>query len=125
MKLASPFLDFVVAFCIAGGEIIMGDGVKTAYTEGKGGVLVRAKMHIEEADSKKKSGGKAVIAITELPYQTNKVSWVAPNNTAYLLLHTFSTRLVLDHFCFAGCIGGAGCQVGRCRNSDRHFRCKR
>ena len=32
----------------AGGELIMGDGIRQAYTEGKGGVVLRAKMHIED-----------------------------------------------------------------------------
>lgn len=57
----------------------MGEGVGTAYTEGKGGILCRAKMHIEEVSVKKKGGSsssKSVIAITELPYQTNKASLV-------------------------------------------------
>lgn len=52
----------------------MNEAVHSAYTEGKGGVTVRAKMHIEEGNSKKKGIGiKSVIAVTELPYQTNKV----------------------------------------------------
>lgn len=46
------------------------DGLYDAYSQGKGSVLVRAKMHIEETSKKRTS-----IVITELPYQTNKVSF--------------------------------------------------
>jgi DNA gyrase subunit A len=68
-----------------GGEIIMGDGVKSAYVEGKGGVVLRAKMHIEELNNTKKKTmtGKSVIAITELPYQTNKVTIVCQVEQRY------------------------------------------
>jgi DNA gyrase subunit A len=58
--------------------------VRQAYEEGKGGVLMRAKMHIEDggnggAASKRRpkraagGSGKPLVVITELPYQTNKV----------------------------------------------------
>lgn len=64
-----------------GGELIMGEGVKTAYTEGRGSITVRAKMHIEEGDSKKKrsnatGNSKSLVVITELPYQTYKAALV-------------------------------------------------
>lgn len=35
--------------------------------------MVRGKMHMEEGDGTKKSTGKTLIVITELPYQTYKV----------------------------------------------------
>jgi DNA gyrase subunit A len=54
-----------------GGEILKSDGLKDAYTTGKGSVLVRAKMHIEETSKK-----RTLIVISELPYQTNKASLV-------------------------------------------------
>ena len=53
---------------VAGGEILKSEGLYDAYSQGKGSVLVRAKMHIEETTKKRTS-----IVITELPYQTNKV----------------------------------------------------
>ncbi|KAL4439020.1 hypothetical protein ABPG77_006957 [Micractinium sp. CCAP 211/92] len=72
-----------------GGEIILTDAVRQAYEEGRGGVLVRAKMHIEDGGgtaeggrrrAKRSSGGgspaKPLVVITELPYQTNKASLV-------------------------------------------------
>jgi len=51
-----------------GGEIIADSSIREAYTNGKGTIVIRAKMHIEDAGKK-----KAAIVITELPYQTNKV----------------------------------------------------
>ncbi|PRW61571.1 DNA gyrase subunit A [Chlorella sorokiniana] len=69
-----------------GGEILLSDGVRAAYEEGKGGIQVRAKMHIEDGSTTagkrgkgKKSSGRAdkpLVVITELPYQTNKASLV-------------------------------------------------
>ena len=51
---------------------IMGiDGIKSAYTTGRGRVVMRGKATIEE-----KENGKEVIIITELPYQVNKANLV-------------------------------------------------
>lgn len=50
-----------------GGYIIAGEDLKTAYATGKGKILVRAKIKIEELDN-----GKKNIVITEIPYQVNK-----------------------------------------------------
>ncbi len=54
-----------------GGEILKNDGLRDAYKTGKGSILVRAKMHIEETTKK-----RTLIVISELPYQTNKASLV-------------------------------------------------
>ena len=54
-----------------GGEILKNEGLRDAYKTGKGSILVRAKMHIEETSKK-----RTVIVISELPYQTNKASLV-------------------------------------------------
>ena len=54
---------------ITGGEIISSDGLAEAYTTGRGSVLVRGKVHVEDGSGKK----KPLIVITELPFQTNKV----------------------------------------------------
>jgi len=61
-----PGPDFPTA-----GEIMKSDGLKEAYTTGKGSITVRAKMHIEETDKK-----RTQIVITELPYQTVKSNLV-------------------------------------------------
>jgi DNA gyrase subunit A len=50
------------------GGIIMGrEGIKKAYSTGRGKVTVRAKAEIEEM-----SGGKQRIIVSEIPYQVNK-----------------------------------------------------
>lgn len=50
-----------------GGYIIAGDELKKAYKTGKGKIMMRAKLHIEENDKGVKS-----IVITEIPYTVNK-----------------------------------------------------
>jgi len=58
--------DFPTAAVIWGEE-----GIKSAYTTGRGRAVVRAK--VKEVDAK---GGKKQIIITELPYQVNKAALV-------------------------------------------------
>jgi len=49
------------------GGIIMGkDGIRSAYTTGRGRIIVRARAEIEE------NGSKQRIIVTELPYMVNK-----------------------------------------------------
>jgi DNA gyrase subunit A len=55
------------------GGIIHGyEGIKEYLTTGKGRIVVRSKVEIEETDS-----GKDKIVITEIPYQVNKAALVA------------------------------------------------
>ncbi|NLY54500.1 MAG: DNA gyrase subunit A [Firmicutes bacterium] len=50
------------------GAFIMGrDGIRSAYTTGRGSITIRAKTRIE-----KMSNGKHRIVVSELPYQVNK-----------------------------------------------------
>lgn len=49
-----------------GGELILGDGLESAYKTGKGKIIIRAKVNIET------NGDKTSLIITELPYQVNK-----------------------------------------------------
>lgn len=49
-----------------GGELILGDGLKSAYETGKGKITIRAKVGIEQ------NGERQSLVITELPYQVNK-----------------------------------------------------
>jgi len=58
--------DFPTAGIILGVE-----GIKQAYATGNGRILVRGKVHTDEA-----GGGKARIVITELPYQVNKAALI-------------------------------------------------
>ena len=48
------------------------EDVKTAYTTGRGGMVVRAKTEIVE-----KKGGKFQIIVSEIPYQVNKANLVS------------------------------------------------
>jgi len=54
-----------------GGYIFGIDGIKNAYSTGRGKVIMRAKTEIEELPN-----GKEVIIINEIPYQVNKSSLV-------------------------------------------------
>ena len=54
-----------------GGILVTGDGLTDAYEKGRGGFLIRAKLHVEEGNKK-----KSTIVVTELPYQTNKASYI-------------------------------------------------
>lgn len=54
-----------------GGIIIGGDGIKSAYSTGRGRVVVRGLAHIEEI-----KGGRNAIVITEIPYQVNKTNLI-------------------------------------------------
>ncbi len=58
--------DFPTAGIILGAE-----GIKQAYATGNGRIVVRGKIHTEEA-----GGGKARIVITELPFQVNKAALI-------------------------------------------------
>ena len=53
------------------GYIMGSDGINSAYTTGRGRVVMRGKAVIEEMES-----GKEKIIITELPYQVNKANLV-------------------------------------------------
>ena len=48
------------------------DGIRNAYATGYGKVVVQARAHINEPQD----GGRRMIIITELPYQTNKAALV-------------------------------------------------
>lgn len=54
-----------------GGMIYDINAIKTAYSTGRGGIVMRAKASIEE-----KKGGRFEIIVTEIPYQVNKSSLV-------------------------------------------------
>ena len=50
-----------------GGLILGREGIKAAYTTGRGSIIVRAKVDIEEV-----RGGKTAIVVAELPFMVNK-----------------------------------------------------
>ncbi len=49
-----------------GGQLILGEGLKEAYSTGKGKIIVRAKVEVE------KHKDRSNLVITEIPYQVNK-----------------------------------------------------
>jgi DNA gyrase subunit A len=53
------------------GYIYGGEGIRDAYTTGRGTLTLRAKAHAE-----KLRGGREAIIVTELPYQVNKASLI-------------------------------------------------
>jgi len=48
------------------------DAIRTAYADGKGRVVVRARVHVEE----QAKGNRNQIIVNELPYQTNKAALI-------------------------------------------------
>ncbi|WP_404386217.1 DNA gyrase subunit A [Caenispirillum salinarum] len=52
-----------------GGTILGRSGIRSAYTTGRGSVVMRARCHIEEP-----SKGREAIIVTEVPYQVNKAT---------------------------------------------------
>ncbi|HWQ45415.1 MAG TPA: DNA gyrase subunit A [Longilinea sp.] len=54
-----------------GGVITGGEGLKQAYSTGRGRIVVRGLAHIEEI-----KGGRNSIVITQIPYQVNKTSLI-------------------------------------------------
>jgi len=54
-----------------GGLILGRDGIRQAYLEGRGSIIVRAKTTIEEL-----RGGRVAIIVTELPYMVNKAALI-------------------------------------------------
>jgi len=54
-----------------GGLILGREGIHSAYTTGRGSIIVRAKSEIEEL-----RGGKTAIIVTELPFMVNKAAMI-------------------------------------------------
>jgi DNA gyrase subunit A len=60
-----------------GGEIVEIQGIRDAYSTGKGIIKMRGIAQIERLTvGKKRRKEKKAIIITELPYQVNKASWI-------------------------------------------------
>ncbi|MGI6377202.1 MAG: DNA gyrase subunit A [Anaerolineae bacterium] len=55
-----------------GGTILGDEGIRQAYATGRGRIIMRAHVHIEDL-----SGGRTAIVVTELPYQVNKANLVS------------------------------------------------
>ncbi|TDB52055.1 DNA gyrase subunit A [Bacillus sp. CBEL-1] len=61
-----PGPDFPTA-----GQILGRSGIRKAYETGKGSIIIRAKVEIEEQPN-----GKQIIIVNELPYQVNKAKLI-------------------------------------------------
>ncbi|HEY3249375.1 MAG TPA: DNA gyrase subunit A [bacterium] len=55
-----------------GGIILGRDGIKEAYSTGRGSIMVRAKAEIEEM-----RGGRTALIVTEIPFQVNKAALIS------------------------------------------------
>lgn len=55
-----------------GGVIVGTEGIRQAYSTGRGRIVLRGVAHIEEI-----RGGRQAIVITEIPYQVNKAALIA------------------------------------------------
>jgi DNA gyrase subunit A len=56
--------------CPTGGTILGREGIRAAYSTGRGRVVIRAKAFVEESNR----GNRFQIVVTELPYQVNKAA---------------------------------------------------
>ncbi|MRX51324.1 DNA gyrase subunit A [Paracoccus sp. S-4012] len=54
-----------------GGVILGRSGARKAYLEGRGSIVIRAKVHMETG-----RGGREVIVLDEIPYQVNKATMI-------------------------------------------------
>jgi DNA gyrase subunit A len=59
-----------------GGEIVGTEGIREAYTTGRGSIAVRGVAQIEEIAAGRGKHRRTAIVITELPYQVNKAAWI-------------------------------------------------
>jgi DNA gyrase subunit A len=59
-----------------GGEIVGTKGIEDAYRTGKGSITLRGIAHVEEIPGSRGRQKRTAIVVTELPYQTNKSSWL-------------------------------------------------
>ena len=65
-------MDFVIGPDFPTGGIIVGrESIKTAYSTGRGRLVVRGLAHVEEI-----KGNRYAIVITEIPYQVNKTNLI-------------------------------------------------
>ncbi|MFM7449921.1 MAG: DNA gyrase subunit A [Leptolyngbyaceae cyanobacterium] len=59
-----------------GGEILGSDGIREAYTTGRGSIPVRGVAQLEEIQAGRGRHRRTAIVVTELPYQVNKAAWI-------------------------------------------------
>lgn len=59
-----------------GGEIVGTEGIREAYTSGRGSITMRGVAQVEEIQPGRGRHRRPVIIVTELPYQVNKAGWI-------------------------------------------------
>ena len=59
-----------------GGEIIHTDGIRDAYSTGRGSITVRGVTSLEEVNLGRGRQRRTAIVVTELPFQVNKAAWI-------------------------------------------------
>lgn len=59
-----------------GGEIVGIEGIREAYSTGKGSITVRGVVKIEEIQGSRGRHRRQAIIVTELPFQVNKAGWI-------------------------------------------------
>lgn len=59
-----------------GGEIVDHGGIKEAYTTGKGGIILRGIVTMEEIPATRGGKRRTALIVTELPFQVNKAGWI-------------------------------------------------
>ncbi|MDB9473278.1 DNA gyrase subunit A [Dolichospermum circinale] len=59
-----------------GGEIVDHGGIKEAYTTGKGSIVLRGIVTMEEIPATRGGKRRTALIVTELPFQVNKAGWI-------------------------------------------------
>ncbi len=59
-----------------GGEIIGTEGIREAYTTGRGSITLRGTVQEEEIQPGRGRHRRTALIVTELPYQVNKAAWI-------------------------------------------------
>jgi DNA gyrase subunit A len=59
-----------------GGEIVGMDGIRDAYTTGRGSIAIRGIAQFEEIQPGRGRHRRTAIVVTELPFQVNKAAWI-------------------------------------------------
>ena len=59
-----------------GGELIYSKAIEELYETGKGSIIIRGVINLEEINLGKGKHKKNALVITELPYQVNKAGWI-------------------------------------------------
>ncbi|WP_071516820.1 DNA topoisomerase (ATP-hydrolyzing) subunit A [Geitlerinema sp. PCC 9228] len=57
-----------------GGEIVGSEGIRDAYTKGRGTIPVRGVVHSETVAGRRMR--RTALVVTELPFQVNKANWI-------------------------------------------------